>query len=67
MLHLSSKDLDGLRTCNQWVREKVAGNIWQERKPRLGLVPGFTQTLGQEWPSLLMTHLLHDVLLLPLL
>lgn len=66
MLHFSSKDLDGLCTCDQWIREKVAGNIWQKRKLRLSLVPGFTQTLGQEWPNL-MLRLLYNVLMLPLL
>lgn len=51
VLDFSSKDLDGLPTYDQWVREKVTGNIWHKRKVRLRLVPGFIQTFGQDWKS----------------
>lgn len=63
MLHLSSKGRDGLPTYNQWIREKVTGNIWQKRQLRFSLVPGFIQMLGQEWKS---SNPLHNVLVFPL-
>lgn len=62
MLHLSFKALDGLPTYDQWVKEKVTGNIWQKTKLRFNLVPGFIYRHLDKNGSLIMLHPLHNVL-----